>query len=729
MSDLFKKTFRGYLIDHHSPDPPTITFDKLNTEEYLLFFKEAHINNLMLYCKDHWGVTYYDTKIGKRHPGLRDRDWIKELRPILKENNIEFNAYYCLEYDNHAPKTWPEWRLLKADGSPLRCQYSRAQWHMPCYQSEYRNYVLQQLKEIITNYSPDSLFLDIFGKSLCYCPNCLELFKQRHPKEKYNDLFIDGLPKSEEELLKHNKIINKFLDDLAYEMLKEIVTNLKQIDPQLAITINFAALYPKRIRDLLDYQFTEPWAGNWLSAAYARDTAINQYPQLGPGDVSEVYNYRSENIYKLAAAEIVAQGCRSFIYSGSQHPDGTLEHEEAKRIGSAYAEVKKFEEYLTDRQVIADIGIIQSDLADLLRSPQTLSVNAIARVKKGSLHRDALLGAMKLCDYSKYSWNIIPEQQATCNYIRSRGYKVLILPDVYHVSDQLAATLKEFVVNGGTLITAGESGLLDESGNNYKDNDFHPTIKELLSISFIGIEDKFAQSEWGAYLKILNPNDEIWRYTPSQTFPPVSSIHYKIKINSDINSSGDQSKNKNQKVLATFIDPVTEVTSEKWVNWWSPPPAVCEINMHNSAHDNAAAAAIVENKFGQGRTIYSAFNLFSMENKNFHLLDNIFKGILDKHLNFKLRLVTSSPHIVGIVSYERKDQIIVHLLSHLASRCNGDAPYIEAGTLEVSFQWRKIKKVSLVYPQKNNLNFELTKDEIYNITLPNFNLHQIVIIE
>ena len=70
MSDLYKKTYRGYLIDHHSPNPPIVTLDKLDVEEYERFFREANINNLMLYCKDHWGVTYYDTKVGKRHPGL-----------------------------------------------------------------------------------------------------------------------------------------------------------------------------------------------------------------------------------------------------------------------------------------------------------------------------------------------------------------------------------------------------------------------------------------------------------------------------------------------------------------------------------------------------------------------------------------------------------------------------------------------------------------------------------
>lgn len=88
MSELYKTTFRGYLIDHHSPDPPAVTLENLNVKEYEQFFKEANINNLMLYCKDHWGVTYYNTKVGRRHPGLKE-DWIAKLRPVLQKLGIE----------------------------------------------------------------------------------------------------------------------------------------------------------------------------------------------------------------------------------------------------------------------------------------------------------------------------------------------------------------------------------------------------------------------------------------------------------------------------------------------------------------------------------------------------------------------------------------------------------------------------------------------------------------
>ncbi len=574
MSDMYKRTYRGYLIDHHSPDPPIVTLENLSIDEYEIFFKEAHINNLMVYCKDHWGASYYDTKIGRMHPGLKE-DWLAKIKPVLQRNHIEFNAYYCLEYDNYAPTIHPEWRILKADGAPLTCAYSKAQWKMPCYETGYRNYVLGQLAEIVEEYRPDSLFLDIFGKSLCYCPVCLKKFQRAYGY---------ALPREEEALKEANKDVTAFLDDCAKCMLQDIKDTVKTIDPEIKITINFAALYNIEIRDMLDYQFTEPWAGNWLSAAYARDTAIGQYPQLGPGDVSEVYNYQPQSIYTLAAAQIAAQGCRVFIYSGSQHPDGTLEHEEARRVGKAYTEVEKFETYLDNREAIADIGIIQSDLAERIKTDEGVAPNAIARVKKGSSHRSALLGAMKLCDHAQYAWHVVPEQALSEKNIF--GYKMLILPEVYHINKKLQALLEGFVKQGGVLMASGETGCYDADGN--RRTDF--TLKDLYGAGYVDTVDKYSQSDWGSYLDRMK--SPLWKYLPT-TMPPVDSVRYAVD-------------NQSAEVLAGFINPATELTPEKWVNWWCPPPA-----------EKTGEPAVLLNRYGTGQVLFTAFNLFGMANKAF----------------------------------------------------------------------------------------------------------------
>ena len=39
MSDLYQKTYRGYLVDHHTPDLPGVSFEKLDVAEWELFIE------------------------------------------------------------------------------------------------------------------------------------------------------------------------------------------------------------------------------------------------------------------------------------------------------------------------------------------------------------------------------------------------------------------------------------------------------------------------------------------------------------------------------------------------------------------------------------------------------------------------------------------------------------------------------------------------------------------
>lgn len=685
MSDLYRKTYRGYLIDHHSPDPPIVTLEKISVEEYERFFREANINNLMLYCKDHWGVTYYDTKVGKRHGGLKE-DWIAKLRPVLRRLGIEFNAYYSLEYDCYAPEAHPEWSSRKPDGTPLILTDRLPKWGMPCYETGYRKYVLEQLLEIVSGYEPDSLFMDIFGKSLCYCNKC---------RDKFEKHFGYPLPEDEETLIAKHKDIDAFLNRCEKEMLKEITDTVKGVDPELKVTINFSALYVKEIRDMLDYQFTEPWAGNWLSAAYSRDTAREQYPQLGSGELSEVYNYRPQSAYISAASQIAAQGCRVFIYSGSQHTDGTLEHEESRRVGAAYRELEKFERYLDNREVISDIGIIQSDAASLINNGASVVVNSIVRVKQGSKHRDALLGAMKLCDYSKYSWNVVPEQELTIE--KAKKYKVLMLPEVYFIDERLRRVIEGYVDSGGVLISAGETGLYGSDGN--KTGNY--SLSDIYGCDFIETIDRYASSAWGGYLE--QTDDIIWKHVPD-TFVPVSEKRAKVK------SVGG-------KPLAFFVDPAVELTENTWVNWWCPPPA-----------SGTGEPAILENTFGAGKVFFAAFDMFGMENKGFNLNKDLFRGLLEKSVKKPaIRLETELLNTLAFVAYNRlqEDELIVHEVSKMAENANGDTPLLDGGALIISSELRDLKSAELVYPVKQSLEI-IKNGNTQRIRLPELRIHQVI---
>lgn len=692
MSDLYKNTFRGYLIDHHSPAPPTVDFTNLNPEEYERFYQEAAISNLMVYTKDHWGYSYYDTKVGTRHPGLTF-DYIAEISRILRKNNIEFNAYYCLEYDTLAPRQHPEWAIRDQFGQPVTLKGRMAKWGMPCYETGYRQYVLDQLAEVVSKYHPDSLFLDIFGKSLCYCDACKAKFKAKYG---YDLPVTQQIPQNEYasfDFGEKGRDVNAFLEDCAQEMLSDVLRTVKGIDPDIKVTINFAALYPKKIRDMLDYQFTEPWAGNWLSAAYSRDTAKGQYPQLGPGDISEVYNYRPDAVYELAAAQIAANGCRVFFYSGSQHVDGSLEHTEAQKVGKAFGEIEKFEPYLRNRKPAADVAILQSDASSAAGGGNLVIMNAIGRCKKPDAHRAAILGAMQLCDYAKYSWKVVPEQELSLE--EAAKYKVILLPGLSHVSDELGAVLREYVQNGGHIVAEGECGLYRMDGSKLPDF----SLSDLLGCHFAETIDCYQDAEYGGYLQ--KDSSPLFRYLPDTT-PPVGNIQYGVTI-----SEGT--------ALGKLVHPCTPLTDTTWVNWWCPPPAV-------SASD---WPGMVENQVGTGSSLYLPFDFFTHAG-TLNLHRQLFAGILETRiLNPSIRLETPYPETLSMAVYRQDSGLIVHEISHLAEKTNGDAPEISGGILKVSRKDFQNLEAVRVYPTEEKLPVREAGD-FWEIPLPPLSIHQIL---
>lgn len=687
MSEKYKTTFRGYLVDNHSPDPPIVTLEKLNPEEFERFFEIANINQFMLYCKDHWGNSYYDTKIGKIHGGLKE-DWVAKVVPILRKHGIEFTAYYCFEYDTYAPKAHPEWSTRQANGEPLICgsgtNSTRIHWGMPCYETGYREYILGQLQEIVENYHPDSLFIDIFGKSLCYCDCCKDRFKKKYGYD---------LPETEQGLLENNQDVVQFLDDQAEEMLDEMKQKMKAIDPTLAISVNFASHYPKKFRDKLDYIFTEPWAGNWLSGAYARDTSNRKYPQLGPGDVSAVYNYRPDTVYQLAAAEIAAQNCRVFMYSEPMHYDGTLEFTEAEKIGKAYREVEKFEKYLPDRKVAADIAIVQSDEADSLIVKHPIIARSIARAKEGGMHRQALLGAMKLCDGSKYTWQVVPEQEL--DFERMTAYRMILLPNLFYISEKMKESLTRYVKGGGCILTAGETGLYDETGRML--DDF--ALAELVGGKFLKKNEEYAMNDWSAF--IIPADDSVWKYC-DRTTPPIS----RYSINAE--STGAN-------ILGTFRDPATALTDTTWVNWGCPPPGKATYR-----------PAILENSFGKGRVMQCCFDFFGMAAEEFHWTNGFFEGVLKKYIEPSIYLDTPYKNVLEFTCYdrEREKELIFHELSAMARLADGDTPSIPGGMLSLCFHDREILEVSKVYPEEKKIKFQ-KNGEICTVELEPLEIHSI----
>lgn len=674
------------MIDHHSPQPPDVLLDHLDIKEYEVFFETANIDSLMVYCKDHWGVTYYPSQVpgSSQHQGIK-KDWIGEVSSLLKKKDIEFVAYYCIEYDEGAARKFPQWQVKRPDGSALIRDDAYAKWTLCCYQTGYREYCLQQIEEIVKNYSPDALFLDIFGASLCYCDSC---------KKKFSSIYHYPLPETDHDILSHKADIVQFLNNNAADFLEELKRRVKAIDPALAVTINFSCHYPEEIRDMLDYQFSEPLLkDNWFSSAYARDTAVGQYPILVPGEASQVYNYNSVNEYICDLSSIVAQGCRVGMYSGSQHIDGTLDFEEARRVGAAFAEIKKMEPYLTDRTPVKCAGILQSDVS-MTANQDVLHPDAILRMKLHNPHQNAVLGAMQLCEHAKVPFMVLPEKSLNDELLSQ--FDVVLLPEVYVIEDSVADLLRTYVKNGGLLISSGQSGMWNTDSTKRPVS----SISDLLGIQSTVIHTEYAANSWSAYLK----NEGICSFSGllNCTTPPVSE-HFIEAV-----------PTQNTESLLSFLFPCVACDDTHWVNWWSPPPG-----------KDSGFPALLHQPSGAGSAYYLAFDFFTMASQeSFQYTNELFTDILStEEIKPVVQNITEASHIVRTAYFETKDAYIIHQISMVPKQFHGNIAPVNAGCLELSVP---IKRADLVYPDTRELEI-LSENNKTIIPLPEFTLQQIIV--
>lgn len=686
MSKKYQTTRRCYLIDHHSPQPPDVLLNHLDIEEYERFFDTANIDSLMVYCKDHWGVTYYPSQVSgaRQHEGVQ-KDWIREVSILLKKKDIEFIAYYCIEYDEGAARQFPEWRVRRADGSPLIRNDEFAKWSLCCYNTGYREYCLQQLEEIVRNYSPDSLFLDIFGASLCYCDSCRSRFREQ---------FHYDLPETEEGILAHKTDILAFLNAKAQGFLAELQARVKAIDPELVVTINFSCHYPQEIRDMLDYQFSEPLLqDNWFSSAYARDTAVGRYPILVPGEASEVYNYSSPAQYMCDLSMIAAQGCRVGMYSGSQHIDGTLDFEEARRLGTVFGELKKMEPYFIDREPVSCVGILQSDLSMAVNLPE-LVPDAILRAKRHNPHQNAVLGAMQLCENAKVPFRVLPEKTLTAELL-SR-FQVLLLPEVFVIQEDIRSLLETFVQNGGLLISSGQSGLWNADSVRRETS----SVAGLLGIGSASVHTEYAQNRWSAYLSSRGVRE--FSDLLSCTTPPVSE-HF-------IETSAEEGS----EILADLVLPCVACDETHWVNWWSPPPAL-----------EASYPALIHHTYGKGSTYYMAFDFFTMASQEvFQHPKALFKDLLAmEDITPAIQNITDIPDIIRTAYFENDNRYVIHQVSMMPKRFHGNAVSVSGGVLRIQ---APVSEVRLVYPEEKILRAE-TVDGVTTVELPAFASQQMIV--
>ncbi len=433
--------FRQIHLDFHTSEAiPGIgeCFDKRAYQETL---KRAAVNSVTTFATCHHGWSYYDTKIGKRHPGLAF-DLLRAQFEACKEIGINVPIYLTAGVHNLAAEEHPEWRELDPEGrlagwanSNLTPGFKTLSFHSP-----YLDYLCKQVREVVELFpEADGIFLDIINQAED-CSQWALTYMQSQ-----------GL----DPLKREDRLQSRF--DALMKYYQRVTETVRSINADMPIFHNSGHVTPG-FRDILPFfshlELESLPTGGWgydhfpLSAKYVHRLDMEYLGMTGKfhSTWGEFGGYKHPNALRYECCAMLAYGARCSI--GDQlHPIGELDSSTYEIIGEAYREIAQKEDFAVEARNVADVALLSSASVrggELFRDPQRESASDT--------------GAVRVLLEGHFLFDVIDPQMDFADY------KMLVLPDDVVVGPELEAQLRAYLAAGGKLFLSQNSGVDPERG-------------------------------------------------------------------------------------------------------------------------------------------------------------------------------------------------------------------------------------------------------------------------
>ncbi len=419
--------YRQVHLDFHTSEAVPSVGDRFDKEQFKAALKAGHVDSITVFSKCHHGWAYHPSKANEMHPKL-DFDLLCAELEACREAGVNAPVYISAGFDEKYAKKHPE-NLVKGSPNAGADFLNHAGYHLLCYNTPYLDYLMNQVDEVMRIYHPTGIFLDISAPRVCYCQHCLESMREK------------GLdPHNPEDVKKHA--------DMVYaEYCRRTEEVVRRYDPDTTIFHNAGNITRGR-RDHAHFdthlELESLPTGGWgydhfpMSAAYCRTLGMEFLGMTGKFHTTwgEFGGFKHPNALRYEAALSIAEGAKCSI--GDQlHPTGEMNMSTYELIGKAYAEVEAKEPYVRGAEHIADIAI--------------LSAEAFSNSPDRNCPYD--VGASRILLEGKHLFNLVDREEDFSKY------KLLILPDIIRVDDELKSRLERYLEDGGKILCSGESGL------------------------------------------------------------------------------------------------------------------------------------------------------------------------------------------------------------------------------------------------------------------------------
>ncbi len=424
--------FRQVHLDFHTSECVPGIGEKFEKKQFQDALKLGHVNSITIFAKCHHGWSYYPSKVNAVHPNLKF-DLLGEELKACKEIGVKSPVYLSAGFDERMAREHPEWLIRKMDESLADTRdFSVPGYHRMCYNTPYLEKLLSEIREVMENYHPQGIFLDISAVTSCVCGKCRADIAARG--KDYRD---------EDAVLEQAEIVYA-------NYVKRVEEEVRRYDPDCTIFHNGGHITRGR-RDLAygnsHLELESLPTGGWgydhfpMSAAYVMNLGMEYLGMTGKFHTTwgEFGGYKHPNALRYEAGLSLAFGAKCSI--GDQlHPNGRMNEKTYRIIGEAYGEVEEKEPWCRDAWNVCDVAVLSQEAVSL-----------------GTATRDTVyegdIGANRVLLEGKYLYTFIDEQAGFDKY------PVIILPDTIRVSEKLKERLEAYISQGGKLLLSGKSGL------------------------------------------------------------------------------------------------------------------------------------------------------------------------------------------------------------------------------------------------------------------------------
>lgn len=433
--------FRQIHLDFHTSGRIPGIGSRFDAKAFGQAFKDAHVDSVTVFSKCHHGYSYHPVTTGEMHPGL-EFDLLRAQIDALHAVGINAPIYTTATWDELAAHTHPEWRAVSPEGGSPRylTTPNGAGWAFLDYASPYLDYLTAQLEEILTRYPDgDGIFVDI-----CFQLPSVSVWAQK-------GMEAEGLDWTDPE---H---VHRFTGMSVQRFFDRITDTVRKHDPKKPLFFNSGHVRRgDRMHYLNHYTHLEleslPTAG-WgydhfpLSARYVEKLGLPFLGMTGKFHFhwGEVGGYKKPEALVYECGAMLAHGARCSI-GDHLHPTGSIDHSTMAVIAPAYKWVEEREDWARDTENRAEIAFLSAEAAS---RPGLVGM---------TVHQDNPTdgpdqGGVRVLLEGQFAFDVIDLESAL------EGYRLVILPDVIAVDEELQARLNAYVAGGGRVLLTGKSGV------------------------------------------------------------------------------------------------------------------------------------------------------------------------------------------------------------------------------------------------------------------------------